>query len=240
MGNIKMKNKFVFGLVVLLLFVLPLTLQLVSVVSGQGEIPGIPTGFSPEELERRQAELEKLRNVTEWQYLGQRFKESLLKNPVISEIDSFCSKPSVSIVFRALFGMPYELSITLLFVIALWLIVFIDFGNILGKYYSFSAWASYGISFGIAVIFSQVQIFRIIVNFVGTLVFSREAWWARVFIVFSVILFLLFIDQVSRYFASYLQKLKEAREKKKVKAAGEEIKEFARGIEEGREIAKTA
>jgi len=223
-----MKRGFVVALIVLL-FVLPLVLQVAFAED-------IPFGLSPEELEQQATQLEKLKNVTEWQYLGQRFQVSLLKNPVIAGIDSFCQK--ISVVFSVLFGMPYSLSITLLFVMALWLIVFVDGGNILSSYSPFSAFTSYGIMLGAAVVFGWIGIFEIIVNFVGTLIYAREAWWARTLLIFAVILLFIFADQLSRYLGKYLQKGKGAKEKAETFIAGKEIQEFAKGLEKGRAIAK--
>ncbi|MEM2933008.1 MAG: hypothetical protein QW622_02265 [Candidatus Pacearchaeota archaeon] len=233
-----MKNELL-AFSILAFFVFSFALECFQIVYAQ-KIPGLPASLTPEEIVEKQAEFEKLKNVTEWQLIGERFKEMLLKNSFISGMNSFMERPYVSIIFRILFGMPYELSITLLFVVVLWLIIFIDLGNIFSSYSTFSGLASYGISFAIAVIFAQVQIFKIIVNFVGTLIFARETWLARVLLVISVIFILLFTDQISRYVADYLQKRKEAKEKEEAKTAEKEVKEFARGMEAGREIVEKA
>lgn len=221
-------NKRVFIIcVILLMFIIPLALQIVL-----AQIPGIDT-TSPEQIPEQ---LEQLKNQSAWAYLGQRFQVSLMKNPVIVGIDSFCQK--ISIVFRILFGMDYSLSVTLLFVIALWLLVFLDLGNILSSYSPFSSSASYGISLGIAIVFSQIQIFKIIVNFTGTLIYAREAGWARALLIFAVILLLIFADQLSRYLGKYLKKVRAAKEKEESFTAGKEIQEFAKGLEKGRAIAR--
>lgn len=222
-----------FALLIMVVFILPILLQLASAqvgvdLSNPAEIPG--------QIQNTQQQLEQLKNQSTWTYLGQRFQTSLLQNPVIAGIDGFFTK--ISIVFSVLFGMPYSLSITLLFVMALWFLVFVDGGNIIKNYSMFSALTSYGISFAFAVIFAQLKIFEVIVNFTGTLVFAQEAWWARVLLILVVILVLFFADQVSRYVGKYLKKKKEAKEKAETLAAGKEIQATAKGMEKGREIGK--
>ena len=226
-----MKNKiFILGL--FLLFVLPLALKLAA----SQEIPGIPSGLSPEQIEAQMQKLQQLRNQSEWAYIGGKFGAAMLRNPIIQSIDAFCTK--ISIVFRVLFGMDYSLSLTLLFVIVLWLIVFIDGGNILKHYSMFSALTSYGIMLAVAVILAQVQVFKLIVNFTGTLIYAREAGWARFLIFVVVCLALLFVDWISRYFGKYLQKGKEAKEKAETLTAGKEIQARAKGLREGEKLAK--
>jgi hypothetical protein len=216
-------NKKVGVAIIVLLFILPLALKLAI-------CPEItPETFSPEELEKQAMQLEKLKNQTEWQYLGIRFQESLMKNPVIAGIDSFCKK--ISIVFSILFGMPYSLSITLLFVMAMWFIVFMDLGNIIHSHSAFSGTASYGISLAFAIMFSQLQIFRFIVDYTGTLIYSKEEWWARTLLILAVILLIIVVDRLSRLVAKYLKGLKKLREEAKTKVAQKATQEFAKGIE---------
>lgn len=224
-----MKKGVVVISLIVLMFVMPMLLQFAL---AQEQIPGIPAGLTPEEIE---AQIAKAQNATEWQMIGQRFQQALLKNPVIVAIDSFFTK--LSIVFIILFGMPYSLSITLLFVMVMWLIVAIDLGNIISSYSTFSGLASYGISFAFAVIFAQLKIFEIIVNFVGTLIFTREAGWARALIILVTLLVLIFIDQISRYLGKYLKKRKEAEEKAETLVSGKEIQATAKGLREGEKLA---
>jgi predicted PurR-regulated permease PerM len=226
-------NKRVFVFLIVAVFILPILLQLASAqigvdLSNPAQVPG--------QIQETQQQLEKLKNQTEWQYLGIRIQESLMKNSFIAWMDS--SFKSISIVFNILFGMPYSLSITLLFVIALWLIVFIDGGNIIHSHSALSSGASYGISFAFALVFSQLKVFENIVNFAGTLVFAREAWWARMLLVFVIILVLIVLDQGGRYLAKYLKKKKEAKEKAESTAAGREIQATAKGLREGEKFIK--
>lgn len=209
-----------------ILILLPIFLKLVAAQD-------VPYGLSPEEFERRQQELEGLRNQTKWQLLGERWKESLLKNPVINQINGFFERPYVSIIFRVLFGMPWSISITLVFVMALWFLVFVNVGNIISGYSTFSTRVSYAISLLITIIIAQIQVLRVIVEFVGNLIYSREAWWARTILIFVVILILIALQILSKYFGVYLQQMKESKEKETARVAGKKVEKFQKGFEEG-------
>jgi len=199
---------FLFGL-----FVLPLALQVV-IVSAQ-EVPGVPSHLTPEKLLEQQQRIEQYRNITEWQMLGVRFREAMLKNPVISGIDWFFTK--ISFIFRILFGMPYSLSITLLCVIALWFVFWVDAGNLIKSYSFLSNSSSLGISAALAIVLAQFKVFANIVNFAGTLIWAREAAWQRVLLVGAVIFFFVLLHFISGIGSKYFKERKEEKEERREK-----------------------
>jgi uncharacterized RDD family membrane protein YckC len=206
-----MKRGFAVALIVLL-FVLPLVLQ----IAVAAEIPGVPLGLSPEELTAKAEALSKLKEQSYWQYLGVRFQESLMKNPVIALIDGFFTK--ISFVSLILFGMPYSLSLTLLFVIFLWFYFLMLFYSIFSTFSGFSEQTFLGIDAFICIILAQMQIFRKIVEGIGWLLFARKGWVWSVSMTIIVILAFILIYKFSGNIWKWLKGAKARREEMKKKS----------------------
>jgi hypothetical protein len=223
-----MKNKILVLGAVCLLFIFPLILQVIVVSGQESSIPGVPSQLTPENILKQQQKIEQYRNITEWQLLGKRFQEAMLRNPVISWIDWFFTK--ISFIFRILFGMPYSLSITLLCVIALWFVFWVDVGNLVKSYSFLSNSSSLGISAAFAIVLAQFKVFANIVNFVGTLIWAREAAWQRVLLVGAVILFVVLLHFISKISSKYFEERKEKKEREEF----HELKEKEERREKGR------
>jgi len=215
-------NKRVFIIcVILLMFIMPLALQIVL-----AQIPGIDT-TSPEQIPEQ---LEQLKNQSAWVYLGQRFQVSLMKNPVIAAIDGFFNK--MSFIFQLLFGMPYSLSLTLLFVIALWIAVFFNLAGFLNMTSPLSKPIHYMMSLLAVILIAQTGAFSGLINLAGTVIFAREAWWARWLLglafLFGFALFLYFLPSILK---NYMKKQKEQKEKQKTELAQKKIQATAKAYE---------
>jgi len=202
----------------ILLLVLPMFLQLVTSQD--------PSGLPPEILEK-QKQIEEFKNVTRWQEIGIRTKEALLKNPVINAIDRGLSKINWLIWF--LFGMDYSLSITLLFVIALWFWIFLFGGNCIKIYWGLSTSTSLAFSGGAAVLLAHFGVFKNLVNAIGTLVFSPEAAWARFILILMVIFFGVLLYSISSIVEHYLEFLAERKEQLETRASREEFQAYMKG-----------
>lgn len=216
-----MKKSLCFILLVLL--VLPIFSQLI--------IAQDSSGLPPEILEKQQ-KIQELRNVTRWQEIGIRTRESLLKNPVIGWIDAGLTK--ISWVFWLFFGMSYSLSITLLFVIALWFWVFLFGGNSIKIYWGLSTSTSLAFSGGAAVLLAHFGVFENLVNAIGILVFSPEATWARFVLILVVILFIVLFYYISSLAEKYLKFLAEKREKRETRVSREEFQAYLKGKRKAR------
>lgn len=183
--------------------------------------------------------VEKLQNITEKltdeetreEYLKQEWQKILKENKVVAAIDSFCTK--YSIFFRIVFGMPYSLSLTLVFVIVLWLFIALTISDITRKGLGFLEGLSYILGIVAAVVLAQLQILRRFSAFLVELIISREAFWAR-FIVFMIIIAILillyyFKGGLSQALEQRRKKLKEEETEQKQK----EIKKFTENLEKG-------
>ena len=215
-----------------LVFISFLLLQLTLQFSLAQETPIQQLPEGSEDIAEKIAKPEEFLNETKWDYLGKEWKNILLKNKVIALIDSFFKK--ISIVFRALFGMPYSLSMTLFFVIILWLFVFIFIGNLFSKSGIVKTFPAYLIGLAPAVIISQLQILNKIVVATGTFIVSREAKWARIVLTVVAILVLILLFAISKTLSKYLEKQRKVGKEKEAEHAQEKIVRFEKGLEETR------
>jgi len=206
------------GVLIFILVILLQFLQVQSVLAQDFE----------ENLEDVQGKIEDVEEEIEdiregkWDYLGKEWKEILLKNKFVSTVDTFFAK--ISIVFVILFGEPYSLSLTLLFVIMLWFYFFFKFSEIFVDFSSFSSTTAIVIGGALTIILAQFNILRKIIEFFGWLVFSQESNIWRFLIMLGIFLVLI----GSYYFSSYLgdkfKKNKEKREKKEEEMEKERAK----------------
>ena len=153
-------------------------------------------------------------------YLSEKWKTAFLKNKFISFVDSFFQK--INFVFVVLFSENYSLSLTLFFIIILWLCFFFKLSEVLTDYSAFSSSVATVIGFGLVIIMAQLKFFRVIVESFGWLVFSQEAWWIR-FIIFVIIIFVMvFLYKLSSQIGDSFKKNKEMT-KEEMKKAEEKI-----------------
>ena len=162
-------------------------------------------------------------------YLSEKWKTAFLKNKFISFVDSFFQK--INFVFVVLFSENYSLSLTLFFIIILWLCFFFKLSEVLTDYSAFSSSVATVIGFGLVIIMAQLKFFRVIVESFGWLVFSQEAWWIRliifVVIVFVVVFLYKFSSQIGDSFKKNKEKTKEEMKKAEEKINRGIVKTFA-------------
>ncbi|MBU1136496.1 MAG: hypothetical protein KJ559_03235 [Nanoarchaeota archaeon] len=168
---------------------------------------------------------------TKWDYLGKEWQKILLKNPVVSKIDSALAK--VSFVFVILFGMPYSLSLTLLVIIILWFFFFFKFAEIFKNFSAFSESASWVISLALVIFMAQTKVLQKITEWLGWLVFAKKEWWWNLsMIILLVFLFILFYKLSSAY-AKKIKEQKEEIEKQQEKMDRKILHETTKGIVHG-------
>ncbi len=204
------------GVLFICLFLVFLLILQVSYIRAQGIQEGLEE--AKEGLEEGVEKVEDIKEKLEedkWDYLGKEWKKIFLENKFVSFIDSFLTK--ISIVFVILFGEPYSLSLTLLFVIALWFYFFLKFSEIFTDYSSFSSSTAMVIGFALTVIFAQVKIFKKIVEFFGWLIFSQESNIWRFVIMLVIFLVMIGLYSLSSYLGKMHKKKKEEEEKGRAK-----------------------
>lgn len=143
-------------------------------------------------------------------YLGREWKSILTRNPLVNSLDSFFRK--ISVVFFILFGIPYEFSITLFFVIFLWIFFWNVVDNLLKGLELIPRLPSLILSVLFTISLSQLGIFLNLANFIKRIIFSPEGAWARL-VLFLGILFIFFIVRRFSYvFSKYLMAMKKKNE----------------------------
>ena len=81
-------------------------------------LAGLP--FDPSKDPQETIEDFRNKTISKWDYLGREWQTIFLKNKYVAIVDNFFKKNPK--VFFILFGTPYSLSLTLLLIIALWLV----------------------------------------------------------------------------------------------------------------------
>ncbi len=193
----------------------------------------LPQGFDNLEDDSVVQGVQKVQDFTEedkWEYLAQEWKNLLLKNKYISEVDTFLRR--FSFVFVFLFGQPYDFSASLFILVYLWLIILLIFFDVFVTYSAFSKGVSYVFAIALNVILAQVGIYRRLSDLVFKTIFYGEGVWRwvslAVFII-SLVFILLFIKII----------LRKVRMEKKTGAEQEQklhqkvLKETVQGVDEG-------
>jgi len=170
---------------------------------------------------------------TKWDYLGKEWKNILLKNDIVKTADGFLKK--ISPAFVVLFGEPYSLSLTLLFIVVFWFLFFFKFKEILTDFSMFSPATSMIISFGLVIILGQVggNLFKKLVGFLGWIVFSQDAWWARTILIVVVVFAIILISKMSSLFGEAMKKNREELAKEQEKSDRKSLKSIVDSIVKG-------
>ncbi len=175
------------------------------------ETPGLPAGLgeqTPEEM------FEQMKNQTfsKWDDIGREWKVMLLQNKVFAALNSFFTKYSV--VFSVLFKLPYSLSITLFFVVILWIFFAFQSGRVIQKLFEINDFLAFLLGICIAVILAQINLLIGIVKLAGWFFFVEKAWWWYIIsgIIILVAGFIIgwFFELGNKLLEERLKRLKEA------------------------------
>lgn len=184
-----MKSVKIFVVVLIGLFLLGTIL-----VSGQTlDTSGI------EDIEEQVEDLKEFTEKDRWEYLGEQWQESFLKNKNIARFDNFLKK--INPVFVVLFGQDYSLSLILFGVFVSWLFFFVSFGQIMSTFSTFSKWASWSIGFILSLIMSHLKMHNFFAEFMFKVIFYRGGiWdWISAFMAFvGIVLVLSYMGKIMR------------------------------------------
>jgi hypothetical protein len=163
-----------------------------------------------ENLENTKESIESAKSYTEKErldYLSKEWKEFFLKNKFVVFLDNFFKE--INIIFIILFGQNYEFSLILFIVIFLWFFFLINFNVIFRDYSNFTSYNSIIISFGLVIIFSQINLFNKFSNIIFNILFFKEGIWR----LFSFLFFFLTIIFIFTFIKSLGYSIKKNREK---------------------------
>lgn len=196
----------------------------------------IDTSGLEKSAEDFKGEAEKIKEYTEedkWGYLGQQWKDFFLNNKYIAGVNERLSK--INFIFFFLFGQDYDFSLSLFFVVLLWIFFFLNSSEAFTLFSTFNKGISYLGGFIIAVLAGHIGIYRVIVGILVKLIFIREGIWGWVWvIIFTVLLALLILfgRTIFRYLISLKDVRKRRREERRRKANAEIVRRMAEGIGE--------
>ncbi len=161
-------------------------------------------------------------NRSQWEYFSNEWKNLLLSNSYVAQFDRVLSKSSF--LFQIVFGQPYALSLQLFIAIALWFLLFSEFGKILSNYGMFSQAVSWLLVLGFMILFAQFSFFKMLSELLLQLIFSPENRIWR-FVIFAVIIIVgVFSYLISRTLARLLKKHKEKADKAQLAEAAQASK----------------
>jgi hypothetical protein len=175
---------------------------------------------------------DKVRGLTEedkwkqkWDYLGNEWKEILLKNKLIFALDSFFTK--ISFLFFILFAKSYEMSLLLIGIIFLWFFIFLNGARVL------QSWGivgegifAYLASLAIVVLFAWMKLFETVIILLGRLAFSPSHWWTRAIILVFILFGFSFLQYLLSLVSSYLRTRKDSVRKKSSEFTQKRLKKF--------------
>jgi hypothetical protein len=205
-----------------------------AVAGGDAQSPGEAIegtiGINPEELPQTPEEAKEKYLQKEWTKI---IANSTLFGPVHR---TFTAYP---IPFKILFGMPYEFSLTFLFVLIFWVWLALSIERPINAYGLFGMkgfWFSGLLALGISIISAQLKIFVFAANGILTLIMSKESWLWRLVIIIVLFVVLFVLHQLSRKFSKSIKASKEIKAKKELEQKVEKHEAFVKGAEEGQEL----
>jgi len=177
---------------------------------------GIDESGFEEEADRILNATKPLREITQegrWEYLGEQWKELLLKNKAVSAVDAGFKR--LNFLFFFFLGQDYELSLTLVFVFLLWVFFFTMFGKIVSNFSTFNPNVSYILAFCMATILAHLKAYKMISLVLFNIIFFREGVWGWIFLVLFFALYfivLIFINRIIWKLGRLTKRTKEEQE----------------------------
>ncbi|MEK6844374.1 MAG: hypothetical protein AABX83_03010 [Nanoarchaeota archaeon] len=178
--------------------------------------------------------LQGLNEQSKWEYLGQQWKAVILKNKIIAFWDGFFRK--INFIFFFVFGQNYDLSLTLLFAILLWVFFFGVFGKIFTSFSTFSQGVSYLVGFIFATILGHIKFYNFLSTFIFKVIFFKEGIWRWIFLLIYFMLYfviLVFFEQVIWKIGRHFKKTQEEKDKWDEKFKRQVFEKKLEGIEKG-------
>lgn len=167
-------------------------LLLVSFISAQT----LDTSGLEETQEQIEGVTETFEEVQRWDYLSGAWRDFFLQNSIIASIDGFLKKIDLAIFI--LIGEHYELGLTFIVSVALWLLFFIFISRALTTFSTLKKGTSLGIGIGIAVLLGHAKIYSFISEFIFRAVFFRGGVWAWLWAAFLVLGYFLMLSYVEK------------------------------------------
>ena len=211
------------------LFVLALAVVLFNNVLVQG-VGGVDSGAVAGDAGKILNATSKLQEFTQenrTNFLGQQWKELLLKNGFIAGADKFFRQ--VNFLFVILFSRNYDLSLELFIAFLIWFFTFLSLTR-----YTFvlfkQGWEKWLVSFGGVLILAHIQLFNSLSSIIVKIIFYKKEWYWELIILLVIIVAIVFYYLVNKYVAALLKKSKEEKEKRELEFRVEKSEVRAKSI----------
>lgn len=196
-----MKKKFVFTIVLSLMFVLPLfisntqALDYYNSQTPEDVIKGT-TGINPESMQNPEEITDK--------YLKKEWAKIISNSTIYGPVHKFLMNNQI--ISLILFGTNYEFSLTFILMVIFWIIaLYIIINSIRTLAVERTIWLSISSGLLITLALSQTRIFHFISKTLIDLISSRTTWWARATIVFAVCIIIILEGYLGKLLVSYLR-----------------------------------
>ena len=203
------KHFLVFFAVVFFLLQIPF-----SIADSNNIYSGV-TGLSDSDAETLNT-VTNLADADNWESLVQSWKQKLLGNEIVVELDSLLEQ--MDFVFVIIMGDGYAFSLYFFFIVVLWVYFLFQIKRIFSLASIFSKTFSWIISFGLTIILAQLGFYGAISNFFIWLIFLPEESWMGIFVFIGIIVALVFLGSITKIVEVMSQKELEKLEKLKEKS----------------------
>ncbi len=141
----------------------------------KGEVDTSAIGDDAEKILDTTTKLKEFTEKNKWEFLGEQWKEFLLKNAFIAGVDSFFKK--IDIAFVIILAESYDLSIKFFIIFLMWLFVLLISFFLIKDFLFFKKGTGFLISLGIVVVFGHIGVYSIFSDLILNLLFYKEGIW---------------------------------------------------------------
>lgn len=175
-----------------------------------------------------------------WNFIGEQWKEFLLKNKVIAGVDAAFTK--VSIVFVVLFAKPWELSIEMLFVFMLWLFTVLSlqtfmlwlFVRFTFLFFFFEKkWIRVVGSILLTIAIAQTKIFNTLSAAIYKITFFKYGYWWKFFAFIACIVLIVIYFKLSKFLDKRIEAARKKIEEHEKELEVKGIKAYLEGLAKG-------
>lgn len=163
-------------------------------------------------------------------YLQKEWTEFISKNKILGPINSFFTE--ISLVFKILFAHPYEISLTLASIMALWFLALFWTARSVESSKAISGGTATLIGVAGATLLAQIRLLKVIATFLLDLIFRQENWWIRSIILILIVGALVFTNTLSKLVEKYFKKKSAEKVHEEEKEDVKEVKTIINKAEE--------
>lgn len=171
------------------------------------------SGLSKEELQALN-QITVVANPSKWGDFLNNFKAGILENPIIFGFNNLFIQ--LNIVFLILFGVDYSFSLSMFFVIVLWIFFLVQISGILRMTSIFSKPVSILISLGLTILLAQTRLYSVLANalFSNQWILSQSPF-VGILLYVGIIILLVFLANVRNLVEKKMIKDKKLLEEEK-------------------------